>query len=170
MMKKLLLATTTLALALSMSVNMQAAERPQVQMFEIGQSVLKLSLADGVTPEDAIAAMDSKAIELNMKMVGQQNVGAEVRARGIDAPELQIFQYCRPEDAIKMVEFDTIYAAYMPCRIALVEDKDGTYWLEMLNLDMLIDSAELPPELQAIAIEINGQMLSIISAGATGDF
>jgi hypothetical protein len=58
----------------------------------------------------------------------------------------------------------------MPCSIALVEDNEGKFCLEMLNLDMIINAYELPPELQAIAITINGEMLSIITAGATGAF
>ena len=147
-----------------------ATNAPEVRMLEIEQSVLKMGLSEGVDPDDAIDAMNSKAVELNMKLVGHQNVSAELEARGIDSPRLEIFQFCRPEDAIKMVRFNTIYAAYMPCTISLVEDNDGRYWLEMLNLDMVINAYELPPELQAIAITVNGEMLSIITAGATGNF
>jgi uncharacterized protein (DUF302 family) len=146
------------------------ADDPEVQMYDIGQTVIKMALADGVGPQDAVDAMLSKAAELNMKMVGHQNVGKELQNRGIDAPSLEIFQFCDPEDAIKMVKFNTIYAAYMPCRIALVEDSDGKHWLEMLNLDMIINAYPLPPELQAIAITVNGTMLSILTAGATGAF
>ena len=119
-----------------------AANAPEVNMYEIGQTVLKLGLADGVTPDDAIDAMNSKAVELNMKLVGHQNVGAELEARGLESPRLEIFQFCRPEDAIKMVRFNTIYAAYMPCSVALIEDNDGRFWLEMLNLDMIINAYE----------------------------
>jgi uncharacterized protein (DUF302 family) len=143
---------------------------PEINMFEIGQTVLKMGLSEGVSPEDAIDAMLSKAAELNMKLVGRQDVGGELRARGVEAPRLEIFQFCDPEDAIEMVKFNTIYAAYMPCRIALVEDSDGRIWLEMLNLDMIINAYPLPPRLQAIAITVNGEMLSIITAGATGEF
>jgi uncharacterized protein (DUF302 family) len=147
-----------------------AVNAPEVRMLNIEQSVLKMGLAEGVEPDDAIDAMNSKAVELNMKLVGHQNVSAELEARGLESPRLEIFQFCRPEDAIKMVRFNTIYAAYMPCTISLVEDSDGRYWLEMLNLDMIINAYELPPELQAIAITVNGEMLSIITAGATGNF
>jgi uncharacterized protein (DUF302 family) len=148
----------------------KAAPTPEIQMFDIGQTVLKMGLAEGVNPDDAGEAMRSKAAELNMKLVGYQNVGQEVSARGIDAPRLEIFQFCDPEDAVKMVQFNPIYAAYMPCRIALVEDSEGKVWLEMLNLDMIISAIPLPPELQAIAINVNGTMLDIITAGATGEF
>ena len=40
----------------------------------------------------------------------------------------------------------------------------------MLNLDMIIQAYPLPPELQAIAITVNGTMLDIITAGSTGEF
>jgi uncharacterized protein (DUF302 family) len=147
-----------------------ATAAPEVIMTDISHSVIKMSLAAGVKPEAAADAMLSKAAELNMKLVGRQDVGAELRARGIDAPVLEILQFCNPEDAIKMVRFNTIYAAYMPCRIALVADDTGKVWLEMLNLDMLISTYPLPDELRAIAIETNGQMLTIMTAGATGNF
>lgn len=143
---------------------------PEVNIIEIAHSVLKMGLADGVTPDAAVEAMNSKAVELNMRLVGHMNVGAELQSRGLVSPRLEIFQFCRPEDAVKMVSFNPIYAAYMPCSISLVEDRDGRFWLEMLNLDMIINAYELPPELQAIAITINGEMLSIITAGATGAF
>ena len=71
---------------------------------------------------------------------------------------------------MKRIAFNTLYAAYMPCRIALVEDREGKFWLEMLNLDMIINVFALPPELQAIAITVNGEMLSILTAGAAGLF
>lgn len=168
------LAAAALLCLLPLSVPVASAidrsDAPDVNMYEIGQTVLKIGLMDGVSPDDAIDAMNSKAVELNMKLVGHQNVGAELAARGLESPRLEIFQFCRPEDAIKMVRFNTIYAAYMPCSIALVEDNNGRFWLEMLNLDMIINAYELPPELQAIAITINGEMLSIITAGATGNF
>jgi uncharacterized protein (DUF302 family) len=159
-----------LPLSLPSASTLDGVAAPDVNMYEIGQTVLKIGLMDGVSPDDAIDAMNSKAIELNMKLVGHQNVSAELEARGLESPRLEIFQFCRPEDAIKMVRFNTIYAAYMPCSISLVEDNDGRFWLEMLNLDMIINAYELPPELQAIAITINGEMLSIITAGATGNF
>lgn len=165
------------SLGLAMSTPLGAAEEagkaapsPEVQMFDVGQTVLKMALAQGVSPDDAGEAMRSKAAELNMKLVGYQNVGQEVSNRGIEAPRLEIFQFCDPEDAVKMVQFNPIYAAYMPCRIALVEDSEGKIWLEMLNLDMLISAIPLPPELQAIAIGVNGTMLEIITAGSTGEF
>lgn len=141
-----------------------------IKIETVSQTILKMALKDGINPDDAIQAMLSKASDLNMKNVGHQPVSKELEARGIESPRLEIFQFCNPEDAIKMVKYNTIFAAYMPCRIALVEDSDKKLWLEMLNLDMVINSVALPPDLNRIAIETNGKMLDILTAGATGEF
>ncbi len=58
----------------------------------------------------------------------------------------------------------------MPCRIALVEDQEGKMWLMMLNLDMLINSTPLPPELKKIAQGVNSKLTAILEAGASGEF
>jgi uncharacterized protein (DUF302 family) len=147
-----------------------AQDRPQVEIHDISQTVVKMSLQSGVSIEDASAAMVSKAAELNWKLVGRQEVHAEIRARGEESPHLEILQFCDPDDAVKMVRMDPIYSAYMPCRIALVEDAQGKPWLFMLNLDMLINSNSLPSNLQELAIRVNQAMLIIMTAGATGDF
>jgi len=154
--------------AVSEEMARQQSKAPLIEIFNIGQTVLKMSLQPGVTPDAAIESMLSKAVALNLKIVGHQKVSEEVKARGLPANRLEIFQFCNPEDAIKMVEFNPIYAAYMPCRIALVEDKDHKFWLTMLNLDMLINKIPLSDELRRIAITTNGSMLEIITTGSMG--
>ena len=143
---------------------------PPAVSFDIEQSVIKQQLAEGVTADDAIDAMQSKAAGLNMKIVAHQPLSKELQARGIDSGRLEIFQFCNPEDAHEMVKFNPIFAAYMPCRIALVEDTEGKFWVMMLNLDMLINSTPLPPEIHAIAVRVNDTLTSIINAAATGEF
>jgi uncharacterized protein (DUF302 family) len=164
--------TLVVALTLMTLTPLMAADdaAPEIRISDVEHSVLKVGLAPGVTADAAGEAMLSKAAELNMRLVAQLNVGQEVGSRGIESMRLEIFQFCNPEDAVKMARFNTIFAAYMPCSIALVEDSDGRMWLQMLNLDMLISAYDLPPELQALALTVNGQMLDIITAGATGDF
>lgn len=149
---------------------MKEKEAKGDHVFGITQTVLKMPLNDGVSAEDARQAMLSKAADVNLKMVGNQIVHKELQARGLETGILEIYQFCDPEDAMKMVQFNPLYAAYMPCRVALVEDSDKKLWLTMINLDFLIDNVPLPQELRTIAININGKMLDIISAAATGEF
>ncbi len=165
-MKRLI---ATLAALCLVSGTLWASDAPEVGMSEISQSVIRMSLVDGVGVEEAGRVMVSKAAELNLKLVGRQPLHEEVRARGIESPHLEVFQFCAPEDAVKMARINPLYSVYMPCRISLVEDSEGRAWLYMLNLDMLINSISLPADLQAIAIRVNQAMLAVMTAGATGE-
>jgi uncharacterized protein (DUF302 family) len=169
-MHKLL--TPLFILALLISGGVQAAGKPPqpMQTIDINQTVTRVKLAEGVTADDAIDALQSRAIALNMKLVAHQPLSKELKARGIESGRLEIFQFCNPEDAYKMVSFNPIFAAYMPCRIALVEEPDGSTWLMMINLDMLINNVELPPDLKKIATTINDNLMEIMQAGASGAF
>jgi uncharacterized protein (DUF302 family) len=143
---------------------------PTAQSFDIEQTVVKVPLEEGVSADDAIESLRSKAITLNMRFVAHQPLSEELAARGIESGRLEIFQFCNPNDAYEMVKFNPIFAAYMPCRIALVEDSDGQVWLMMINLDMLIDNTELPPDLLKIAQRVNDTLTQILKAGASGEF
>lgn len=143
---------------------------PPASQFDISQTVTRLALADDVSADDAIEAIKSKAISLNMKFVAHQPLSKELNARGIKSGRLEIMQFCNPTDAYKMVKFNPIFAAYMPCRIALVEDEKGKTWLMMINLNMLINNTSLPADLKKIATRINKTLMQIMEAGATGEF
>jgi len=172
-MKIITLVIFTLTLFLSQTIFAQdivQKEQLTLDIIDITNSVLKMPLDKGVSVHDAHMSINLKAEELNMKKVGYLPVSNELRARGLNPRHLEIFQFCNPEDAMKMVEFNTIYAAFMPCRIALVEDKQGHLWLQMINLDMIIDKYPLPEELRKIAITINAQMLAMITAGVKRSF
>jgi len=113
-----------------------AAEKPEaagtgLRITDISQTVAQMKLRDGVSIDDAIQAMMSKAVELNMKLVAQQYVSKELESRGEKSPYLSIFQFCNPMDARTMVVHNPIFASYMPCRIALVDDQEGQHWLMM---------------------------------------
>jgi uncharacterized protein (DUF302 family) len=141
-----------------------------LQITDIAQTVAQMPLNAGVSIDDAIEAMMSRAVELNLKLVGRQEVSKELEARGVDTPYLSIFQFCNPMDARVMVMSNPIFSSYMPCRISLVEDQQGKLQLMMLNLDMLINNELVPQEVLDVAIRVNRNMLDIMMAGATGEF
>jgi len=141
-----------------------------LEITDIKQTVVRMQLDKGVSKEDAAEAMQSKAIDLNLKLVGKQMVSDELRARGVETPHLSIYQFCNPMDAKVMVVANPIFSSYMPCRVSMVEDGEGKTWLMMLNLDMLIDSELLPGNVVETAMKVNQQMLDIMLAGASGEF
>ena len=135
-------------------------------------TVWVVPLEEGVSPEDAEEAMKIVANDLNIMSVGEQPLSEQVALQtGEDQRFLKIFQYCDPATAMKMVEHTDAFAAYLPCRIAMVEGKDGLYRLYSLNMDLMIHGgAELPAELKEEALRIKETIQKIMSSGASGDF
>lgn len=141
-----------------------------VEELMIEHTVVKMRLAPGITVTEAGQAMLSKAADLNLRLVGRQQTSKALEQRGIASPHIEIFQFCNPEDAAKMVRHDVIFASYMPCRIALVEDNSGNPWLTTMNLNMMIANSQLPDEIYRIAISTNTKIMTVMTAGANGEF
>lgn len=135
-------------------------------------TVWKRQLDEGVSPEDAAEAMSSVATEVNIKAVGILPLSKEVEAKtGEKQRLLTIYQYCNPLTAVKMVEYSDAFSAYLPCRIAMVEDKQGKFWLYSLNMDLMIYGGKtLPDDLLKEANTVKEVILQLMEAGATGEF
>ncbi len=135
-------------------------------------TVVKYSLAEGISPEDAEESMKSIANKHNIKAVGELPLSEQVKLEtGQDQRFLKIYQFCNPQTAMKMVDFSDAFAAYLPCRIAMIQDKEGKYHLYSLNMDMMIYGGKtLPPELHAEAVKVQEIMTDIMRGGAEGDF
>jgi uncharacterized protein (DUF302 family) len=146
-----------------------AAEPASTPAIDIAQTVVRLPLADDVTPEDAVDSMKLRANVLNFKLVAHQPLSKELESMGVETTRMEIFQFCDPRIARRMVSHDINFAAYLPCRIAMVEDESGKVWLVMMNLDMFIGSAKLPPELEKDALRVRDSLAEIMQAGANGE-
>jgi len=135
-------------------------------------TVWKRQLDEGVSPEDAAEAMSSVATEVNIKAVGILPLSKEVEAKtGEKQRLLTIYQYCNPLTAVKMIEYSDAFSAYLPCRIAMVEDKEGKFWLYSLDMDLMIHGGKkLPDDLFKEANTVKNVMLKLMEAGATGEF
>jgi uncharacterized protein (DUF302 family) len=135
-------------------------------------TVWRKQLDEGVTAEDAAEAMSSVATELNIKAVGILPLSKEVEAKtGKKQRLLTIYQYCNPLTAMTMVEYSDAFSAYLPCRIAMIEDKKGKVWVYALNMDMMINGGKtLPDNLLKEANKVKDVILQIMEAGATGEF
>jgi uncharacterized protein (DUF302 family) len=135
-------------------------------------TVWKFPLEEGVSWEDAQDAMETTANGHNIKNVGVLPLSEQVELMtGEKQPFLKIYQYCDPLVAMQMVKVSGAYAAYLPCRISMVEEKDGQIWLYALNMDMMIEGGKtLPDDLLAEAKNVRTVILDIMKRGAAGDF
>jgi uncharacterized protein (DUF302 family) len=143
--------------------------RPQA-IRSLGETVVKMALAKGVSFEDAAQSMKLRANLVNMKLVAELPLSKQVEAiTGKHERLATIYQFCDAMTARKMLDYSLDFAAYLPCRIALVEDEKGQGWLVMMDLNLLINAANLQPELKAKAIEVRDNLENIMQAGANGD-
>lgn len=164
-MKLRFLATTIFTFMLMTIVS--AAEIP---MIDITQTVTRTPIADDVSIDDAIESLIERARELNFKLVGHQKVSETFKRLGLpNVRRIEIFQFCKPQVAKLLIEHDISIAAYMPCRIALVEDKQGKAWFVTANLDMILKSAKLPDEVLKMGLQVHNNLREIVEAGANGD-
>jgi uncharacterized protein (DUF302 family) len=135
-------------------------------------TVWKVPVEEGLSAEDVEDAMRSVANERNFKNVGELPLSEQVAAMtGKDQRFWKIYMFCDPLTAAKMIDYSDAFSAYLPCRIALVEDKTGQLWLYTLNMDMMIHGGtELPDELYEEATKVKEIILEIMNRGAAGEF
>lgn len=135
-------------------------------------TVWKVPLEEGVSWEDAEEAMASVANELNLKGVGELPLSDQVKSMtGKDQRFLKIYQFCDPLVAVQMVDHSDAFSAYLPCRISMVEDKQGKFALYALNMDMMIYGGRtLPDELNKSALDVKEKIQTIMKRASEGDF
>lgn len=125
----------------------------------------------GVTIEEIEQAFASVAAEDNIKAVGELALSKELEARtGRPEPFLKVYAYCSPVIARKMVDFSPHMAAYLPCRITVLEKEDGL-WIYTLNMDMLTKMGrKLPPDLRESVIAVRNTIWKMLERGSQGEF
>jgi len=135
----------------------------------VDSSVIKMPLAQGVSMDDAVQSMKLRANALNFKLVGDLPLYKQLEAMGLKSKRVEIYQFCDAAIAQKMLSYDINFSAYLPCRIALIQDKDGKPWLITLDLNKVIQGANLPPEMEKLAVKVRDTINSIMKAGANGE-
>ena len=135
-------------------------------------TVWRAKVAEGLTFDDVDESIKATAIDRNIKGVGELPLGDQVTAmQGKPWRKLKIYMYCNPLTAAKMVDYSEAYAAYLPCRVALLEDKKKQLWIYTLNMDMMIYGGKtLPADLLKEALHVKDIMKDILKRASTGDF
>lgn len=139
------------------------------QGIAISDTVMKMPLADDVSMDDAVDSMKLRANSLNFKLVAHLPLSQELAAMEVESGRIEIFQFCDARIANEMLQFNADFAAYLPCRIALIEDTEGKPWLVTLDLGKIIPGANLPPDLLEKAELVRDHIESIMTAGANGE-
>ena len=147
-----------------------------VTLLETGNAaeatVWKIPVEEGLTVEDVDETVKAVANELNIKNVGELPLSSQVEAMtGKESRYFKIYMFCNALTAAQMLDYSDAFSAYLPCRISLVEDKEGKLWLYSLNMDAMIYGGKpLPSALKEEAMGVKKIILEIMNRGAEGDF
>ncbi len=147
-----------------------------VKLLETGNAaeatVWKVPVNEDLSIEEVEEAMRFVANEHNIKNVGELPLSAEVEAvTGEKSRFFKIYMFCNAMTAAMMLDYSDAFSAYLPCRISLVEDKQGKLWLYSLNMDaMIYGGTPLPSALKEEAEKVKTIILDIMHRGAKGDF
>jgi hypothetical protein len=127
---------------------------------------------DGLSPQDVADSLKSLATQQNLLFVGEAPFYKQVEAvTGKPYRFIAFYSFCDARVGAQMADYNNTYAAFMPCRIALVQNADGSLWLQMMDLDMLIHGGKpLPPDLKANAIKVRQALDNVITGAARGEF
>ncbi len=142
---------------------------------ELKVKILKVPVKSGVSFNDAVESLKLRANTRNFKFVGHSPLSKEIEAQtGKPALRAEIFSFCDALTARQFIDVSLNFAAFLPCRVAILEDTDKKIWIVSMMMDMSwLSSGQggppVPAKLQDRAREIIDIMNDMIQAAASGD-
>ncbi|MEG3618796.1 DUF302 domain-containing protein [Magnetovibrio sp. PR-2] len=135
-------------------------------------TVWKAQVSEDLTAEDVEETIKFVANEHNIQNVGELPLYRQVQAMsGKEYRYVKIYMFCNAMTAAMMLDYSDAYSAYLPCRLSVVEDKEGRLWIYTLNMDPMIHGGKpLPAELKAEAEKVKMIMQDVLKRGSEGDF
>jgi uncharacterized protein (DUF302 family) len=134
--------------------------------------IRKVKVNPDVSNKDVAEALESIATERGIKPVGILPLSDEIESRtGKKRGYIKIFSYCNPMIAGDFVDYSMAFGAFLPCRIALMEDKNGDRWLYAMAMELMIEGGHtLKPEMLKKANNVRKTIYDMMDMAAEGDF
>ena len=157
----------------AMGLYMQMAEDVMNTGDAAASMVKVVPLEEGVAPEDAIESIKSVAEENNMLVVSDTIMfrSGEKDYAGNPTRHVQIISLCNKQIARDFIDYSKSFGAFMPCRIILIEGKDGQYYLATMKLDLMIAGGHpLTPEMRTMAEKVATTMYAAVDKAAKGEW
>ena len=158
-----------LLLLLCLSPALAAPPAPALGYTEMKVQIARIRIQDGVSFDDAVDSLKLRANQHNLKFVGASPLYKEIEAlTGKPARRMEIFSFCDGLTAQQMIAADPLMIAFMPCRIALVEDVQGARWVISMMMDEAMVDA-LPAATRNSARRVMAALKDMMLASSNGD-
>lgn len=165
-MKKLQTLFAILLLAVS---QLASAATDGISYINVQLQIARIQVQDDISFDDAVESLKLRANHHNLKFVGANQLWKEIEAlTGQSSRRMEIFNFCDGLTASKMLAADPMMIAFMPCRIAIIEDKQGKRWVISMMMDRKLIKA-LPPDARQSAEKVMAAMKDMMVAASKGD-
>lgn len=159
----------TLLLAFLMQPAIAADPKSEISYTNVKLQIARIQVQESVSFDDAVESLKLRANQHNLKFVGANPLYKEIEAlTGKPANRMEIFNFCDGLTANKMLTADPMMIAFMPCRIALVEDAQNKRWVVSMMMDMKLIKA-LPADARSSAERVMAAMKDMMVAASRGD-
>lgn len=110
----------------------------------------------------AAADLDAAVKRRGFGVLHVHDVGATMRAKGVDFPEqCRIFEVCQPAHAARVMAADMRLNMALPCRISVYTEKGATR-IGMVLPTAMLAALSSDPELEQVAREVERQTQGMI--------
>lgn len=160
-----------LSLLLASVMQSATAAEPStgISYSNIKLQIARIQVQDSVSFDDAVESLKLRANQHNLKFVGVSQLYKEIEAlTGKPSKRMEIFSFCDGITAGKMLAADPMMIAFMPCRIALIEDKEGKRWVISMMMDLKMIQA-MPADTRKSAERVMAAMKDMMVAASNGD-
>ena len=141
---------------------------------DAGLAMTKLvKVEEGVEIDDIRDTLKSVAADNNMLTVGDTIMfrNGQKDFAGNDTRHVEIFSFCNKQIARSFIDYSKAFGAFMPCRVILIQDTDGSLWLATMKLDLMIAGGHpLSPEMLKMAKHVAKTMYEMVDKAAAGEF
>ncbi|MBT3308594.1 MAG: DUF302 domain-containing protein [Gammaproteobacteria bacterium] len=157
-----------IALGFTLSVSLSAFQANAG--FGFNDLYVATDVEAGITGADVDESIKQLAISEGILHVAMFPLSKQVeKVTGSPYRHLSIHNICDAKTASLLADVSDAFVIVMPCRIAVVEGKDGVVRMWSMNPAM-ITMMQMPEEQQRLAKMIAGKMQNIINGAAEGAF
>ena len=134
------------------------------------QMVQVTEVDEGITGAEVDESIKSMAVNESILHVAMFPLSQQIaNVTGKPYRHLSIHNICDAQTAGKIADIDDRYAVILPCRIAVVEGKDGKIRMISMNPDVM-QAMNLPEDALGPAMDVAEKMNAILEGAKEGSF
>lgn len=129
-----------------------------------GMTVFHYTVTTQKSLDDAISAVSAALKERSFGVLWELDMASKLHEKGVDYEgAFRVLEVCNPKVAKQVLEHNPLVGYFLPCKIVVYEDKDGTNKIGLANPTALIGLVG-DEQLSGIAKDIEDTLIAAVEA------